>query len=82
MKSLALQLLDKFGRHILAKLLLWNNMGWWGRVWYSEGFTGLHFTAYLGLGEIAIALLEEVGGCGADVADAWGRTLGRCQGWS
>jgi len=74
-KSLALQLLGKFGGHISAKLLLWGNFCWHERQrWHSEGFTGLHCAAYLGLDEIAISLLEEDKGCGADMADSWGRT--------
>ena len=74
-KSLALQLLDKFGGHISAKLLLLGNFGKWEReTRHSEGFTGLHCAAYLGLDEIAIALLEMKKGRGVGVADAWGRT--------
>jgi len=74
-KLLALQLLGKFGGHISAKLLLWGNFGeWGGKRRYSEGFTGLHCAAYLGLDEIAISLLEEDKGCSADMADGWGRT--------
>ena len=74
-KSLALRLLGRFGRHISAKLLLWGNFNWWeqeGR--YSAGFTGLHCAAYLGLDEIAIGLLKDVEGRGADTADGRGRT--------
>ena len=74
-KSLVLQLLAKFGRHISAKLLLWGNYNEWERMRrYSEGFTGLHCAAYLGLDAIAIALLEEVEGCSADMVDGWDRT--------
>jgi len=74
-KSLALQLLGKFGGHISAKLLLWENFNWWERQRrHSEGFTGLHCAAYLGLEEIVISLLEEDKGCSADMADARGRT--------
>ena len=73
--SLALQLLDKFGGHVSAKLLLLGGFGeWWGGWLYSEGFTGLHCAAYLGLDEIAVALLGGVGGCDADMADGGGRT--------
>ena len=74
-KSLALRLLAKFGKHISAKLLLWGNFSKWQKKRrYSEGFTGLHCAAYLGLDEIAVALLEEVEGCGANMMDTWGRT--------
>ena len=73
-KSLALQLLGKFGRHISAKLLLMGSFGSEGKYRYSEGFTGLHCAAYLGLDKIAIAFLEELGGCGADIADGRGRS--------
>ena len=71
-KSLALQLLGKFGGHISAKLLLRGSFSeWWW--WDSEGFTGLHCAAYFGLDGIAITLFE-MEGCDADVADAMGRT--------
>ena len=74
-KSLALQLLSKFGRHISAKLLLWGNFPEWDRRGrYSEGFSGLHCAGYLGLDEIALTLLEEVEGCGSDMVDDLGRT--------
>ena len=74
-KSLALHLLDKYGGHISAKLLLWGNFDWWERKRrHSAGFTGLYCAAYLGLDEIAIGLLEEGKGCSADMADARGRT--------
>jgi len=73
-KSLALQLLGKFGRHISAKLLLMESLGEWWEHWYSEGFTGIHCAAYLGLDKIAIALLEELEGCGADITDGGGRS--------
>jgi len=72
-KSLALQLLGKFGKHISAKLLLEVSQ-WRERGWYSEGFTGLHCAAYLGFDEIAVALLEEEEGCVADMADGRGLT--------
>jgi len=74
-KSLALQLLGKFGGHISARLLLLGNFGW-GERWrrHPGGFTGLHCAAYLGLDEIAIRLLEEDKGCSADMVDARGRT--------
>jgi len=74
-KSLALQLLGKFGGHISAKLLFSGNFHWKERQRrHSEGFTGLHCAAYLGLEEIAISLLEEDKGRSADMADGWGRT--------
>ena len=74
-KSLALRLLGKFGKHISAKLLLMGDLGrWYGSWQYSEGFTSLHCAAYLGFDEIVIALLEEEEGCVADMADGWGLT--------
>jgi len=74
-KSLALQLLDKFGAHISAKLLFRGKFSWWEReTRHSEGFTGLHCAAYLGLGEVALALLEMMKGCGIDLLDGSGRT--------
>ena len=59
-KSLALQLLDKFDRHILGKLLLRRHVSKlrWGVGELPEGFTGLHCVAYLGIDEIAEALLD------------------------
>ena len=74
-KLLALQLLGKFGRHISANLVLRqeskNEVGGWR---HSEGFTGLHCVAYLGLDEIAIALLDLGEGSGIDIVDGIGRT--------
>ena len=63
-KLLALKLLDGYDRHISSKLLLIHERDWW---WHRsekrgsnalEGFTGLHGAAYLGIVEIASALLE------------------------
>jgi len=74
-KSLALRLLGRFGRHISAKLLLWGNFNWWERDGlYSGGFTGLHCAAHLGVDDIAIGLLKDVEGGEADMVDGWGRT--------
>ena len=74
-RSLALQLLGRFGGHISAKLLVWGNFDRReGRRRHSEGFAGIHCAAYLGLDEIAIGLLEGGEGCSADMADTWGRT--------
>ena len=60
-KSLALQLLDQYDHNISAKLLLINENIWppFGHNEKSpERFTGLHYVAYLGVYEIAIALIE------------------------
>ena len=59
-KSLALQLLDRFDSHISAKLLLRPHVYWLrsGVVKLPEGFTGIHGVAYLGIDEIAEALLD------------------------
>jgi len=59
-KSLALQLLDKFDSHISAKLLLHPHVHElrWGVARLHKGFTGLHCVAYLGIDEIASALLD------------------------
>ena len=74
-KSLALRLLGKFGEHISAKLLLMGGFGAWvGCRRYYKTFTGLHCAAYLGIDEIAVALLAEEEGCGADIADINGHT--------
>ena len=63
-KLLALKLLDGYDKHISSKLLLVHERDWW---WHRpeqegsnllEGFTGLHGAAYLGIVEIASALLE------------------------
>ena len=74
-KSLALQLLDKFGKHISANLLVRRKFNLWERrTRRSMRFSGLHCLAYLGLDEIAIAWLEGEPGCSADAADGQGRT--------
>ena len=75
-KSLALQLLGKFGGHISSKLVLMEqSKPWAGGGWrHSEGFTGLHCAAYLGLAEIVVALLDSGEGYGADIVDGIGRT--------
>ena len=59
-KSLALQLLDGFDSHISAHLLLRQrpNSPVWMEVVLPQGFTGLDCVAYLGLDEIAEALLD------------------------
>jgi len=60
-KSLALDLLERYDSHISAKLLL---MEWKALPWYfdlgdrPEGFTGLHCIAFLGANEIAIFLMK------------------------
>jgi len=60
-KSLALDLLERYDSHISAKLLL---MEWKALPWYSdlgdhpEGFTGLHCIAFLGANEIATFLMK------------------------
>jgi len=60
-KSLALQLLDRFDSHISAKLLLSPHVLdlMIGRVRLAKGFTGLHCVAYLGIDGIAGALLNK-----------------------
>ena len=75
-KSLALQLLGKFGWHISAKLVLMEKSNGWVREgWrHSQGFPALHCAAYFGLDEIVIALLDEGEGCGADIVDGMCRT--------
>ena len=59
-KSLALQLLDKFDSHISAKLLLCLHSYKLreGVEELPKGFTGLHCVAFLGIDEIAEALLD------------------------
>jgi len=59
-KSLALQLLDGFDSHISAALFLRQRRDElaWQVVGLPEGFTGLHCAAYLGIDEIAEALLD------------------------
>jgi len=75
-KSLALRLLDEFNCHISAKLLLHLHTPelYWeivGRL--PEGFTGLHCVAYLGIDDIANALLD-VKDWDVDKTDFVGRT--------
>ena len=62
-KTLALRLLDRFDEHISAKLLLLHDPDMvWNLRWYKEGectgFTGLHGVAFLGIVEIAAAVLD------------------------
>jgi len=59
-KSLALQLLEECESHILVRLLLHQHIFElrWGMVGLGKGFTGLHCVAYLGISEIAEALLN------------------------
>jgi len=58
-KTLALRLLDKFDSHISARLLLYPHVDELRRTMagHPKGFTGLHCVAYLGVHEIAEALL-------------------------
>jgi len=61
-KTLALKVLDGYDRHISSKMLLLRGMSFWDRPLDLEDcptrFTGLHGAAYLGCGEITVALLE------------------------
>jgi len=59
-KSLALRVLDRFDSHILAKVFLcrYVNELRWGLARVDKGFSGLHYVAYLGIDEIAEALLD------------------------
>ena len=59
-RSLALRLLDKFDSHISSKFLLIPHVYelYLGMQESAQGFTGLHCVAYLGINEIAEALLE------------------------
>ena len=63
-KILALRLLDRFDKHVSAKLLLsYHGISWFGEQYYrgtagSTGFTGLHGAAFLGIVEIAVAVLD------------------------
>ena len=74
-KPLALQLLDEFDSHISAKLLLRPHVVKleYGVGELPEGFTGLHCVAYLGLDEIAEALLD-TRAWDVDKTDLEGRT--------
>jgi len=61
---LALKLLDGYDKHVSSKLLLIHERDWWWHISQQRGsnslagFTGLHGAAYLGIVEIARALLE------------------------
>ena len=63
-KILALRLLDRFGEHISAQLLLLHYFkdGDWHPNWYwargPMGFTGLHGVVFLGIMEMVAAVLE------------------------
>ena len=59
--TLALNLLDGFDKHVSSEVLLSRRCDNWDsrlRQCNSTGFTGLHCTAYLGIVEITVALLE------------------------
>ena len=59
--TLALRLLDGFDKHVSSGILAWGGCeGWHQRPELSDycGFTGLHYAAYLGIVETAVALLE------------------------
>ena len=62
-RLLALKLLDGYDKHVSSKLLLIHERDWWWHISEQkgsnslEGFTGLHGAAYLGIVEIARALL-------------------------
>ena len=74
-KSLALHLLDGFGSHISARHILSEHVDdfWWSEVGLPKGFTGLHCVAYMGIDEIAEALLD-MRDWDVDEADFVGRT--------
>ena len=61
-KTLALELLDGYDKHISSKMLLLHRMSIWDQPFDQEdcptGFTGLHGAAYFGCVEITVALLE------------------------
>ena len=61
-KSLALELLDGYDKHISSKMLLLHGMGHQDAPLDEEdsprGFSGLHGASYLGCEEITVALLE------------------------
>jgi len=75
LKSLALQLLDKFDSHISAKLLLHPHADspYWRVDELPRRFTGLHCVAYLGTDEIAKALLDAKN-WDVNMTDCLGRT--------
>ena len=61
-KSLALELLDGYDKHISSKMLLLHGMDRWDRPLDEEesprGFSGLHGASCLGCEEVTVALLE------------------------
>ena len=62
-KILALKLLDGFDKHISAQLLLLYGQDIFSKTWFvggkgPRGFTGLHGVAFLGIVEIAAAVLD------------------------
>ena len=59
--TLALKLLEEFDKHIASGMLLSYRADYWGKELGQSnpsGFTGLHCTAYYGMMETAVALLE------------------------
>ena len=65
-KTLAIRLLERDGNHISASILLHEEavefLSWWdrykGRHPDLQGFTGLHCIAFMGITEIAIAMVD------------------------
>ena len=77
-KILALRLLDRFDEHISAQLLLRNGCKEFPGLWFKwakgpRGFTGLHGVAFLGIVEIAAAVLD-MKEWDVNVADCTGNT--------
>ena len=86
MKTLALKLLDGYGKHISSKVLLLYGVAAEEQPFSGDGtptgFTGLHGAAYLGCVEIIVALLETSKGdvhatdLGGNTALAWAAKRG------
>ena len=74
--TLALKLLEEFDKHIASGMLLSYNEDNWDeelRQYNPKGFTGLHWAAYFGIMETAVALLE-MKRWNLDVTDITGNT--------
>ena len=89
-KILALRLLDRFDEHISAQLLLLHGRNmifgrWFHRKEVPRGFTGLHGVAFLGIVEIAAAVLDmkewdvNAADCTGSTALTWAVTRGHAE---
>jgi len=61
-KTRALQLLDGYENHVSACILWRDRIRKWGDEWDCDGMSGLHYIAFWGIAEIAVAMLGRENG--------------------